>query len=575
MRRISLSLCLATLICSGAGAAPYAWIPGSTADSPKTGNRAAVVDLSAEIVIGPADGFTFVADREGHDPFLPAFSPDGAFAYIATGGDANTDDPDGYIYVFNTAQAIDALRAGATALSPIQTITIPAQGEDAVEPSSLVFPPAGGRLYYTDASYERLYGFNVAADGTLAPAFTITNTGNRPSPLWVTNDGTVGYYCTQPRDEGGGTFSTPEVKAVNLVATIPGIVASIPVPLAPQGEPEGIPGVYTVSTVPAVTCVFRQMASSPYTAQQPSAVLHADDSELLVFAGYAGFLARVQAIGTSDFHLSDPFRIYRVETATNQLLDGGSFARQVDPASDQVTFPPLIHPWETGSGNFDHVAGSTIFPPQEQEQRILPPAETHLLFYGQVPTADGDLLAGSVAGLQITASLGGGIGFGLASDESYIVRYNIPEAGEGEGPITPDTVATVNRPLVVPVGSVAGKMVFGAADANFLLDIPVEDGQGLPAEFNTRLVFLEPGGLAPRFLDLGFAAGGYAQQPLGGAQPTPTITATPTVTPTATPGPVESVVVNALLGTESATLALDRNQDGRLDAADIGPGTPS
>ena len=120
------ALLVPTFMAIGAAAfaQPYGWVPGSTVDSPKSGNKMCIVDLSNGDLLTDPEGWQFTTDSAGADPLIPGFSEDGSIAYVLVGGDHDVD-PTGHIYVFETEPVISALRADETPPGPIQTILLP------------------------------------------------------------------------------------------------------------------------------------------------------------------------------------------------------------------------------------------------------------------------------------------------------------------------------------------------------------------------------------------------------------------------------------------------------------------
>ena len=67
----------------GAFAHYYGWLPGSSTDSPQSGNRIAIVNLHTNATAGPTNGFQFTTESAEVDPLPPTFSPDGTYMSVA------------------------------------------------------------------------------------------------------------------------------------------------------------------------------------------------------------------------------------------------------------------------------------------------------------------------------------------------------------------------------------------------------------------------------------------------------------------------------------------------------------
>lgn len=541
-RRFLIAAVLLSTASSIALGAPYAWIPGSSADTPETGNKMVIVDLGARTPIGLPGGFVFTDESEGADPLIPTFSPNGDRAYIVAGGDEDLPAPrPGHLYVFDTAAAIGLLESLRAAPTAMQKIVITPDSDSAVEPIAITMSPAGNKVVVTESEYDKIYVYTVLGDGTLDDDNkTVLASGGDPSPAWIKNDGTRAYFCTSRVYSGTNVTQEAKLKVIDLTANPPAIIATIDVPSPTQGG-----GILLglVKSIPVTTCAFAVPAGANNTVVQPPEVDAADDSELYIFSGFAGFLAKVTSPISQTFVLNDPFNIYKLNTATNQLTNGGSPIRTVTPGSSQVTFPPLIHAYQIGVAPFaEHAAGTHFKRPNGTLDTFIPSSNDYILLFGLAERTGTHLYIGSIAGANGNELVNGN--YVPLQQTSNIYKARIHTTRKDNRTLPP--LFATQRSMSVPLGFTSDSMVIGATDGFFVFDVP--SGGNAAVARKTLLYFLTLSNDAVSVpLDLGIVAGAYAQQPV--------------------PAAPENNILAQLLGSE--TSAFDINGDGIVDAADL------
>ncbi|MDX2176919.1 MAG: hypothetical protein SF028_10670 [Candidatus Sumerlaeia bacterium] len=527
--RTTAAALAAAAITTGAGAAPFAWLPGSSQDTPETGNSMTVVDLETMLVLG---SWNFLAGNEGADPLVPAFSPDGSRAYVLVGGDAD-DDPAGRLFVYDTEQVYAAL-AGGGAPTPLQTIVYDVlPGETAtIEPVAATLSPDGSRLYVVEGRNELLHCYNVAMDGTLAPLVQVPTDSN-PGPLWISPDGDTGFFTNT-------TFF--RVNRVGLSGT-PTILNALDI--TPPARFDGLAQPITNGGIP-----FAQgdnLTAVPVPGGTPTS------NEFWFIAGYFGFRVFVDIpfIG-GPLTVRGNYDLYRWNSNSASPT---SFAA-VTSTTNEVAFPPTINVYrsEGGTTTGSITGGRTLRTDFNIEETVPQEASpNHMLTYALWDKATDALIYGSVAIPKVTAA-----NFDLNNfvytpqvQTSNIYRHTVSSART----ITAQNVGTVQRFSTVPLGFAGGSVIFAGND---VVSSPgFNPGLAAPPR-NTQIIKLNPADNTVQTLTLDVVAGAAAISPAPAGPPPPT--------------PTE--VADALLGASAPTAAMDLNADGAIDAADAVFGTP-
>jgi hypothetical protein len=538
------------LAASSASAHMFGWFPGSSSDTPESGDRIAIVNLHLSQIIGPTNGFVYTDESAGADPLPPTFSPDGVWAYMIVGGDeASGESKDAHLYVFHANEVHAQLEAGHTPTYR-QKIAIPATSSSAVEPTGICVSPTGDKLVITDAQYDKIHVFNIHADGAQeglvdGASLVSLNTPSDPTPPWIKLDGSKAYVCTSREYSGTDVETEAQLHVIDLAQSPAVLAKSIDIPSPAQGS--GILGL--VKTIPVSTCAFQMKAGAPYSVQQPAGTTVDGidtDNYLYVFSGFAGFRAKTTFPVASTLTLNDPFRVYKLDTATDLLTEDGNPLAEITPTTNQVTFPPLIHVYRTGHGStLIHAGGTTMFEEGGTVRTFTPQDDNYVALYGMLEPAANWYFFGSVAGAQ---------GEGLAIG-SYVPLSTSSGLYRASGhSITGGTIAhryTASRSMTTVLGFVTGRVILGCTDGFFGMDVPGIGNQTVSRK--TQVVLYSNTSNTAQTLDLNLVAGAYGQQPVG-------------VIPTAA-----SQVVDHLLGRTKLGVGGDMGHDGRLDSADIYP----
>ncbi len=521
-------------------AQPYGWVLGSSADSPnETGNKLALVDLGTGALVGPSGGVTFTTESGGADPLVPTFWRDGSRAYILVGGDEDLPPPrNGHLYVFDS-QAVRTAVAASSTPSFLQKVTFVATSDSAIEPTGVTISPTHNYGIVTESEYNTVFVIPMTANGTFNTAnATLISTTSDPSPAWINNAGTRAYFCESRVYSGNTVLTDAVVKVINLENNPPNVVATVNVPPPNQGA--GILGI--LKTIPVTTCAFPVPAGAIHTIVQPPETDVADDSELYIYSGYAGFVGKSTIPFPQNIALSDTWRVYRLNTSDN-TLDGGTHIAEVSQSSALVAFPPLVHPFRKDNGStISHVAGTIILKPNDSWDDIEPqdPWDEAFLF-GLMNESEDSLFIGTVSGANIDSLITGT--YQPLHTTSNVYRQVLN--GATLGALTP--VASTDRSMTVVAGFTTDRVVLVATDGFFVFTVP---GAGdATVSRKTQVALLNPSSSTiTNTIDTGLVAGAYAQQPLG------------------VPAGVNEVVKKLL---DQPATASDDNGDGIIDAADI------
>jgi len=501
---------------------PYGWVPGSSADSTDSGNRIAVVDLGAQTILGPNNGFVFTSESSGADPLVPGFSPDGSKIYILVGGDSDVNI-DGHLYTFDTASVISKLESqqNVTPTDAEQKIVLEVteQGaDDALEPVALAVTPDGSKLVMTETRYQQFFSWDIEADGLIDESSEeVIDLSADPSPPWTNNAGTRAYFCTQ-LVQGTNTKqddTPPQLRIVDLTQDPPAQVAQIDVPPPPQGS-----GFQDINTIPFATVAFPQEEGTNYTAMQPPGIQHADDSELYIYSGYIGFEGTIEQAFPKQlvipFSLSDPFRIYKVDTATEDFTtDGNPWRDENDiPGDADLLFAPLVHSFVSAlHGQWTNAGSQVYFPPNDDPAEAVDESndnEDLILAYGVMDPGGTGFYHGSLQGIDGNAFLGTGQ-LTLKDGPSGIYRYDVPAGTAPKQATQLVEVGTIDRSLTLVVGFAGDNVVVGASDGLFLL--PTGEDTDASVETDSIIGIYDPGQDNLTEIQLGLVAGAYGQQP--------------------------------------------------------------
>jgi hypothetical protein len=543
LKKIALPCFLATTA-SLATAQPYAWIPGSTADVPETGDKMLVMDLGAGEILSPDDGFFFTDQPNGADPLVPTFNPDGSLIYILVGGFASDtlEIRSAHIYIFDTASVISTLQADGT-VSPgdaLQVITIEPnedRGPLSMEPVALALDINGGKLMMTESAYKGVYIWDLDSEGLLdEPTRTFIDLDRHPTQPWITSSGTKAYFCTlgellEAKEVGE---YTNQVHVVDLALATPAIINSLDVPSAPQTADPGLPIPVDIETIPFVSCMFPQAPGTNLTAVQPPATAEAS-GDLYIYSGYVGFKTEYEITfpfpTTFTINMSDPFRIYILDTATDTLTNGGDpiiDENDISLEDEQVIFSPMAHPWVEESGTTTVSAGSSVIFKDPAAPENISASDDLMLSYGMMNPA-GDLLYYGTSTLVDATEFIDNHAVKLVDGPSSVYVYDNSSAKATQL----SKLKEFDRALTLPVGFFDDKLVVGSSDGIFLY--PIDEEEGSSVDTKTIIAIHDPSDNSWVEVELGLVAGSYAQQPVSGGPATPTPTPTPEVTPTSTP----------------------------------------
>ncbi|MCB2153372.1 hypothetical protein KQI84_00670 [bacterium] len=490
----------AGILCVAAAATlsaqPYGWMMGSTADTPKTGNRLVVVDLKTQSVVGPASGWQYTNHSAGADPTAPSFSPNGDVAYVIVGGDGNASLPTGYMYLYDTDDVITKLGNSQTPDAPFQTLSYPSSDEDAVEPVGVTVAEQGDRVYVMEGKEQNLFVYDVQPDRTLTQV-TVIDTGSGPGPFWLTESGDYGYFVN---------FEDFTVKAVNCRANPPAVTHTINVPPPTQNDSASQPGTF---------CSFPYPDGTSMTLLPPPGIAPTDSSKLLIYSGYYGFQTYTTIPFPMYILINDAYRVYSLDTATNTLDNSGSAIISVNPSSSEITFPPTLLSFEDSNGDtITHTAGSLVVGTNGAQQHLSFPAQDLMPIFGLRPQGEDALFIGSIPAAN-ALDLAGGT-YTPVRNTSMVLKYQPPSSRSA-------LVATTNeydvdRNMTIPLGFYNGKLVFGATDAYGLKGLPVPSG----TLRDTKILVYDPVADSAVEIPTEIVGGAYAEQPLPGYDPTDT-----------------------------------------------------
>ena len=487
---LAISFCLG--ISASLSAQPYGWLMGSTADTPKTGDKIVIVDLGNGTTVSPAAGWQYTNHSAGADPTAPSFNPDGSVAYVIVGGDGNASQPTGYLYLFDTDNVITSLSNSQTPNAPFQTISYPSSDTDAVEPVGITVADQGDRVYVVDGKEQHLFVYDVLPDRTLNQV-TVMDTGSGPGPLWITQSGDKGYFVN---------FEDFVVKAVDLRSNPPAITQTINVPPPAQSNGASQPGTY---------CSFSYPRETSMTLLPPPGLGPADTSKLRIYSGYYGF--QTILFGTPQT-VNDKFRVYSLDTATNTLDNSGNPILDFTPAGGQITFPPTLLSFDDSSGNtYTHVSGSVVIKPNGSADSLTFPANNIMPIFGLQPEAGDSFFIGTIPAADAVALVSGN--YVPVRNTSMLLRYADPSAPP-RATVAATNVHDVDRNMTIPLGFHDGKVVLGATDAYGLKGLPVPLG----TLRDTKIVLYDPVSDTATEILTQIVGGAYAEQPLAGYDPT-------------------------------------------------------
>ncbi|HNM46087.1 MAG TPA: hypothetical protein PKH51_03645 [Candidatus Sumerlaeota bacterium] len=550
----------------GAFAHYYGWLPGSSTDSPQSGNRIAIVNLHTNATAGPTNGFQFTTESAEVDPLPPTFSPDGTYAYLAVGGAEKPGvSRDGFVYVFNANEVHRELEIGDGTPTTLQKIQLPSvNGINAVRPTGITISPANNKVIVTDAQFNRVYIWSTISSGPnrgtldLASQVVLT-TPSAPSAAWINKNGTRAYYCTNQVSDGVSVTVQPQVHVVDLTAPTPFVIASVPVPSPTQG-----PGAFgAIKTIPFTSCSFILKAGAVYTVAQPPGDPEDtidSDALLYIFSGYAGFSGELLG---SQVTLNDPFNIYKLDTATNTLTADGNPRLTVTPAATQVTFPPLLSVYRSGHGStMIQAAGTTRFEDEDGApiRTLTPSNDNYVLLNGMLEPEANWYYFGSVSGTDGTALISGTYqplettsGFYRVSGHSVLNSTVSFQAGSVRQRSM--TALVGFTPYVAGGSSIRYDLTVASADGFFGFNIP--NGANVSTARKTQIQRFRLNNVLsyqPQLIQLDIMAGGYTQQPIGKV-------------PLGSQGRLD--IANHLLGIHKLGLGADVNHDTVIDATDI------
>ncbi|MCC6548287.1 hypothetical protein IT570_14080 [Candidatus Sumerlaeota bacterium] len=569
MRRSFRSLLVGAILCAAPSAFAhyYGWLPGSSTDSPESGNRIAIVNLHTNAPAGPSNGFQFTDESAGADPLPPTFSPDGTYAYVLVGGvESPGASLNAFVYVFNANDVNHEVENFNPAPPTLQKITIPTDNvDDAVEPTGITMSPANNKVIVTEGAFNKVYIWSTITSGPNRGQLddanrTVINTVNSPSSAWISKNGTRAYFCTNQVLDDGDLLVQSKVHVVDLTLPTPAIIASVDIPAPTQG-PGGFGG--AIKTVPFASCAFELKAGAAYTVAQPPGDPEdtiQSDAILYIFSGYAGFSGKLLG---NPVVLNDPFNVYKFDTATNTFTADGNPRFSVTPGATQVTFPPLLSVYRTGHGSTNiQAAGSTRFEDEEgNEPKTIAPTNSDYLFlngmltpngsqfyFGSASGADGtSLLLGTYSPLQQTSSfynIGG-----------HAAVTNIPSLAPSTNGTTQRSLTTIVgfTPYVSGAGTLLYDMIVAATDGFFGFNVPNGTDVSVPRKTQVLRYRLQ-NSTVQSTINLDIVAGAYTQQPIGKV-------------PLGSAGRVE--IANHLLGIQKLGLGSDVNHDTVIDATDI------
>jgi len=518
-RQFACGLVAAGLLTS-AGAQPFGWFPGSTVNpASETADRVVVVNLAdgsieSDIPGNPnAPAWKYTDDFAGKDAFIPSFSPNGEFIYIINGGKGEIAEPDGHIRLYNAVDVIAAFRAGTTPDpdSWIQETVIPASGEDAVEPLCFTIdaadPEIGSRGYFIDASYKKLYTFDIETDSTLTQV-NVVDSGENPSPFWMHPTQPFGFFCS---------FSAGGVPQVHVVDTADGPTAGTILKSFDLAIPAGGALGFEYASC-ALPMNVHEVQSNTLVPPSWPAANQFPANELWIYAGGIGLQGNV--FGSSQ-RVSDPFNVYKLDIQpadpeVMSLTNGGAPEFTVTP-SGFVAFPPFIQLNDNGNGVYGMIGGSTVVHPDGlTRDTLLQPSgssnDNWFPIIGEMVHDRNEIYIGSAS--EVSTAAFTSRTYIPQHTNSKIYKYLFDDINKAN--VTLIEVANIDRSVSFVVGRTDTRVAIGASDT-FLVDLT--DVEQTPPSFrNTLCVLLDPADATPQdslvTTDLGLIAGAYGQQPL-------------------------------------------------------------
>lgn len=239
-----------------------------------------------------------------------------------------------------------------------------------------------------------------------------------------------------------------------------------------------------------------------------------DDSELIIFSGYFGFLVDPNPLPVTA--INDPVNIYKLDTSTDTLMNSGSPVATFNPTTN-VIFPPFIQAFDNGNIDRALIGGSQVLYPNNTFDTLFTPngtADKMVPAFGQMASDSNNFYIGaaSAAAVNFLNPVLDTYNPSLTTSKIYKRDFTPNKAN-----VNLTEVGTVQRSLNFLLGQTPTHMVTVASDT-FVVN-RIEGVNDPPGVRDSQVVLIDKSNDSLSVNQLDIIVGAYGQQPMPPVSP--------------------------------------------------------